>query len=74
MSDPRPMSEAPTSGDPILVLVVGVLHQARYQGPSDGAVYSGSMSVYNWFSESADRSLYDDELEGWHPMPESSRD
>jgi hypothetical protein len=68
MSDWRPMSLAPTDRRIRIMDFGGLIHEAHYQGPSDGAIYSGTPSVYNWFSISEDRSLHDQDLKGWQPL------
>ena len=37
--------------------------------PSDGAIYSGRPSHYNWFDEVSHRSYYDKDVTHWMPLP-----
>lgn len=64
----RPIATAPRDR-PVLILVEGVVHEASYNGPSDGAIYSGRPSAYNWFSHSEGRTLHDEYATHWMPRP-----
>lgn len=65
----RDIGTAPKDGTVVLILAGGTVHQAIYDGPSDGAIYSGRPSVYNWFSESAGQTHNDREVTHWMPLP-----
>ncbi len=64
-----PIETAPRDGTPVLLLAGGIAGQASYQGPSDGAIYSGGSSRYNWFCEVSHRSFHDEIVTHWRPLP-----
>lgn len=65
----RTIDSAPRDGTSVLVMADGVVAQAHYQGPSDGSIYARTASRYLWFSETGQRSLYNDEVTHWMPLP-----
>lgn len=66
----REIDSAPKDGTEVLVLIGGdVVHHAYYDGPSDGAIYAGRPSVYNWFSLSSGCTHHDRLVTHWMPMP-----
>ena len=66
----QPIETAPKDGTSVLLLYYGVLHQGAFHGPSDGAIYSGRSSQYNWVSESAGGTLFDGDVTHWMPLPQ----
>lgn len=63
------IESAPRDGTEVLLWFGGDIHHGRYNGPSDGAIYSGTASRYNWFSVSCGMSLPDASVRFWCPLP-----
>lgn len=66
----RTIDSAPRDGSTVLLLIDGVAHEGVYDGPSDGALYSGRPSAYNWFSSASCSTYSDHFVTHWMPLPE----
>jgi hypothetical protein len=65
----QPIQTAPKDGTLVLLFADGAPCFGHYNGPSDGALYAGTASQYEWFIPAEMSTFHNSLVTHWMPLP-----